>query len=79
MKKLLAALAFVLVAVAASGCGVVFSCPAGYWDTGFQTCCPNNFPFYYGGECWQVNYSKSNPPPAGALNATPVPGKEDSK
>jgi len=79
MKKILTAVAFALVVVAASGCGQVFGCPAGEWDTGYGTCCPNNFPFYYGGQCWQFNYSKANPPPSDALKATPTEQTEQQK
>ena len=68
MKKLLAV---VVAAVALSGCGL-FECPAGDWTTSDNTCCPDTYPFYYGGDCWQINYSVANPPPAGAEGQKPT-------
>ena len=77
MKKLFLAV-FAVSALSLTGCGL-FACPAGDWETNDGSCCPDNFPFYYNGVCWQVNYSVSNPPPADAVKAEPVQKTEQSK
>ncbi len=70
MKKLLLAV-FAVSALSLTGCGI-FGCPSGEWQTVDDTCCPDAYPFYYSGTCWQINYSVSNPPPAGAEGQKPT-------
>jgi hypothetical protein len=72
MKKTIAIAALVLTA----GCTPYFYCPTDYWDTGYGTCCPDSYPFYYAGQCWSIAADKTGQAPADAKSADAVKATE---